>query len=66
MMRYSAFAATIIASVNFVASSAFAYHGTFRGQWLDRRSSADRSCCPARYGWAWDLGPEEAKDEVQT
>ncbi len=31
MMRFSAFAATIIASVNFVASSAFAYHGTFRG-----------------------------------
>ncbi len=28
MMRFSAFAATIIASVNFVASSAFAYHDT--------------------------------------
>ncbi len=26
MMRFSAFAATIIASVNFAASSAFAYH----------------------------------------
>ena len=26
MMRFSAFAATIISSVNFVASSAFAYH----------------------------------------
>ena len=26
MMRYSAFAATIIAGVTFVASSAFAYH----------------------------------------
>ncbi len=26
MMRFSAFAATIIACVNFVASSAFAYH----------------------------------------
>ena len=31
MMRFSAFAATIVASVNFIASSAFAYHGTFRG-----------------------------------
>ncbi len=33
MMRFSAFAATIIASVNFIASSAFAYHGTFRGNY---------------------------------
>ncbi len=31
MMRHSAFAATIIASVNFVASSAFAYHDTLGG-----------------------------------
>jgi len=31
MMRFSAFAATIIASVTFVASSAFAYHGTLSG-----------------------------------
>ena len=31
MMRFSSFAATIIASVTFVASSAFAYHGTLSG-----------------------------------
>ena len=31
MMKFSLFAATIIASTIFVASSAFAYHGTFRG-----------------------------------
>ena len=31
MMRFSTFAATIIASVNFVASSAFAYHDTLSG-----------------------------------
>ena len=31
MMRFSAFAATIIASVTFVAFSAFAYHDTLRG-----------------------------------
>ncbi len=31
MMRFSAFAATIIASVNFVASSAFAHHDTLSG-----------------------------------
>ena len=31
MMRFSAFAATIIASVNFVASSAFARHDTLSG-----------------------------------
>ncbi len=31
MMRYSAFTVTIIASVTFVASSAFAYHDTLRG-----------------------------------
>ncbi len=31
MMRFSAFAATIIASVNFVAFSAFAHHGTLSG-----------------------------------
>ncbi len=63
MMRFSAFAATMIASVNFIASSAFAYHGTFGGS--GSIGAADR-CCPARYGRAWDLGPEEAKDEVQT
>ena len=31
-MRFSAFAATIIASVTFVASSAFSYHDTLRGK----------------------------------
>ena len=31
MMKFSVFAATIIASVTFVASSAFAYHDTSRG-----------------------------------
>ncbi len=31
MMRFSAFAAAIIASVTFVASSPFAYHDTLRG-----------------------------------
>ena len=31
MIGFSAFAATIIASENFVASSAFADHGTIRG-----------------------------------
>ncbi len=31
MMRFSSFAVTIIASVTFVASSAFAYHGTLSG-----------------------------------
>ncbi len=31
MMKFSIFAATIIATVTFVASSGFAYHDTLRG-----------------------------------
>ena len=31
MMKFSVFAATIIATVTFVASSAFAYHDSLRG-----------------------------------